>query len=215
MRGMLFSQMRPDPAWAADFHGWYDEEHIPARMALAGFAGASRYDEVKGDHHLAVYHLSDMSVLETPAYRALKEQPSARTAWMLKNVSLFTRYIAEEISDTGPAAAPAPVLFTVAFDVPADRIEEFDRWYETEHVPLLREVAGWRRVRRYAARPDQAGPRVTRFALHELADLAVLDAPERARARDTAWRARLAREPWFEANQRAVYKLRRAFTPAG
>jgi hypothetical protein len=209
-RGMLFSQMRPGVEWAARFHRWYDEEHIPARLAIPGFASACRYEET-GDHFLAVYHLDDMGALATPAYRALKEKPSKETAWMLANVTGFTRYTAELLGDTGPIPAPGAFLFTVAFDVPAERTAEFDRWYDEEHVPLLRKAKGWLRVRRYAARPDQAGPKATRFALHELADASVMNAPERQAARNTPWRAELAKEPWFEANHRNTYRLRRAF----
>jgi len=208
---ILFSQMRPGADWAGRFHRWYDEEHIPARLTLPGFAAARRYEEEHGDHFLAVYHLDDAKVLTTPAYRALKEQPSAETAWMLSNVSGFTRYIADQLADTGRVSGPATCLLAVAFDVPLTRSEEFDAWYTQEHVPLLMRVPGWLRVRRYAARSEQAGPHVTRFALHELAERSALGSPLREEARNTAWRGRLAAEPWFAANQRWVYRLRRAF----
>ena len=39
---ILFSQMEPRPL-TAEFHDWYENDHIPARMALPRFQGARRF----------------------------------------------------------------------------------------------------------------------------------------------------------------------------
>jgi len=210
-KGLLFSQMQPPPGEEADFDDWYSSEHIPARMALPGFASASRYQAVEGTpDHLACYFLDDLGVLQTPAYRRLKSHPSPRTAHMLGTVTGFTRYTCVEISDTAGGSAPPErepgVMMAVAFSVPDEDAEDFDAWYDSEHVPLLMEADGWLRVRRYRTLPGYDGPPWTHLALHELADLSALDAPERARARGTAWRARLAERPWFERSGRWLYR---------
>lgn len=210
MKGLLFSQMEPPPGWEDDFHDWYESEHIPARMALPGFAAAVRYAAETGTPRwLACYFLDDLGVLDTPEYRRLKTDPSERTARMLGAVSGFTRYTCRELSDTGApadgAAAPGR-LFAVAFSVPEADEAEFDAWYTEEHVPLLMAADGWLRVRRYRVLPGHDGPPWTHLALHELRDAAVLDAPERERARTTEWRDRLARRPWFTASGRWLYR---------
>lgn len=198
-RGMLFSQMSPPPELVDEFHDWYETEHIPARMAISGFRSAARYRlEGGSDDYLAVYFIDDLAALDTPEYRALKDEPSPRTDLMLKSVSGFTRYITEEISDTGvvdPEGSGA--LFVVAFAVPDSDADEFKGWYEEEHVPLLMKVPGWRRVRRYRSRPGSAGHPWTHFALHELDSPAVMDAPEREAARNTPRRDALAGRDWF------------------
>lgn len=202
--GLLFSQMEPPPGWEADFHDWYEQEHIPARMAIPGFAEAIRYEQ-DGDpetaRYLACYFLDDMGALETDVYRRLKSDPGERTARMLGNVRGFTRYIADQHSDTGPAGEATGALFVVAFPVPEADRAEFDAWYEEEHVPLLMGVPGWLRVRRYVVRPGFDGPPWTHFALHELRGPEVLDAPERAAARDTPWRAELSQRDWFRSGR--------------
>lgn len=205
--GMLFSQMHPPAGEEAEFHDWYHSEHIPDRMALPGFSHAIRYETDSGEpRFLAVYYLDDMSVLETPEYRALKEQPSARTAHMLESVTGFTRYIADLISDTGEVPMrESTVLSVVAFSVPASDEEQFEDWYQGEHVGLLMQVPGWLRVRRYRVRPGFAGLPFTHFALHELADASVMDAPERERARTTEKRDRLADRDWFSQSGRWLY----------
>jgi len=115
-------------------------------------------------------------------------------------------YSCEELSDTGPGARRAPVLMIVAFDVPPERAAMVERWYAEEHIELLRRVPGWLRARRYAVREWQGAPRYTSLALHELADMRVLDARERAWARSTAWRAVMQDEPWFRAAGRFIYQ---------
>ena len=207
MKGLLFSQMEPPEGWEDDFHDWYESEHIPARMALSGFDSAVRYEALEGEPRwLACYFLGDMGVLDTPAYRRLKADPGARTERMLANVAGFTRYLCDETFDSGAAAEEPGRLSVVAFAVPdADR-EEFDAWYEGEHIPMLLTAAGWLRVRRYRSRPGFAGPSWTDLALHELRDERALDTPERAAARSTARRDALTRHDWFGRSGRWLYR---------
>jgi hypothetical protein len=204
---MLFSQMEPPPGWDEDFHGWYDTEHIPARMALPGFESAVRYEAVEGEpRYLACYVISDMNVLETPEYRRLKSDPGERTVRMLANVRGFTRYLCDEISDTGDSDEESGALSVIAFEVPEADEAEFEEWYEGEHVGLLMQVPGWLRVRRYRVRPGFDGPGWTHLALHELRSADALDRPERAAARATVRRDALAGRPWFAASGRWLYR---------
>jgi len=205
--GLLFSQMEPPPELEAEFHDWYDHEHIPARMVLPGFASAVRYEAVEGTpRYLACYFLDDMAELASPAYTRLKKDPGERTARMLASVSGFTRYICDAISDTGPVATVPAVLSVVAFAVPPAAVEQFEAWYGDEHVRMLMKADGWLRVRRYAVRPGFDGPAWTHLALHELADVSAMDSPERAAARDTPRRAALADADWFSRSGRWLYK---------
>ena len=222
-RGLLFSQMEPPAGWEDDFHDWYERDHIPARMAIPGFAGAVRY-ELTGSEGgpqaaawLACYFLDDMAALDSPAYRELKRAPGERTERMLANVNGFTRYTADELSDTGapaPGGAEPQALLAIAFAVPDADVAEFDGWYEEEHVPLLMRVPGWLRVRRYRVRPGSEGPPWTHLALHELADAAALERPERAAARDTPRRAALARRDWFSSGRWVYRPIHRATAAA-
>ena len=56
-----------------DFNRWYNEEHLPERMAIPGFLSGARYEAVKGGpKHLACYELESAAVLESPG---LQEGP--------------------------------------------------------------------------------------------------------------------------------------------
>jgi hypothetical protein len=201
---VLFSEMTPGAEFEAEFNRWYDEEHIPIRMRCEGFIGAQRYRAEDAPNYLAVYELADLGVLSSDAYKAIKDHPSERTAWMLAHVSGFTRYLGREISGvarSAPVAPPidAPLIYAVFFNVPPDGTAEFDAWYETEHVPMLMECSDWLMVRRFEIVEGVPKP-FTRLALHYLADAKALSSPERERARVTDWRNRLAKNDWFKGS---------------
>jgi len=74
--------MAADPAVEADFTRWYDDEHVPAMLAVPGILNARRFKAVddgagfgvhpaQADHHyLAVYELESLDVVDTPEFRA-------------------------------------------------------------------------------------------------------------------------------------------------
>lgn len=197
--------MDPPPGEEGEFDAWYAEEHVPLRMKLPGFLGASRARAVQGEpSHLVVYWLQEPGALETPEYQRVKAEPSPRTAHMLDHVAAFTRFSGEEIGDAGERRA-GRYLYLVTFSVPEERKEEFDAWYEQDHVPLLLRHPSWVRCRRYAI-TEGVPEEVTRAAVHEIDDLAALASTERQQARESPWRLRLAEEPWFGSARYAVYE---------
>lgn len=206
MHGVLFSQMEPPNGLEEAFHHWYDTDHIPARLAIEGFIGASRYEALEGQpRYLAIYELADLDTLNDDGYVALKRSPSPKTSEMLGLVRNFTRFTCELISDTGPSDATGGHLAVVAFAVPPRREAAFDDWYDTEHTPALLEADDWLRVRRYRVVDGEGGP-WTRLAIHELASREVMASPERERARQGPKRAALAGDPWFSQSGRWLYR---------
>ncbi|NOW44737.1 hypothetical protein FHW96_000879 [Novosphingobium sp. SG751A] len=109
-------------------------------------------------------------------------------------------------SDTGPVNRPWGVIMLVAFDVPDAMTAQVERWYDDEHIELLMRAPGWLRARRYRVRSHTGGPRWTSMAFHELADISVMDSPERAFARSTPWRAELEKGAWFQGAGRGVFR---------
>ncbi|MGQ0549764.1 MAG: hypothetical protein ACT4PY_08875 [Armatimonadota bacterium] len=206
---VLFSQMSPDADWEDEFNEWYNLEHVPSRLAVPGFVGASRYVAAEGwPKYAVVYYLTGLHVLETPAYQQLKREPGERTARMLASVRGFTRYVAEEITRLLRPGAPgdanaASYLYTVLFAVPPDDDAEFNHWYDEEHCRILLRNRHWWQIRRYRVH-DSTPVQWTHLALHYLEDLSALDSPERREARATPWRAHLAARPWFRPEY-AVY----------
>jgi hypothetical protein len=210
-QAVLFSEMIPDPSFADRFHNWYDTHHVPIRVACEGFVSAQRYSRQGDGGFLAVYEMNDTGVLSSDAYKVIKNNPSEETAWMLANVTGFTRYLGGETSvvPAAPAAEAmmdAPVLYAVMFNVPAEHHADFDGWYETDHVPLLMQCKDWLMVRRLRIADGVPGS-YTHMALHYLADARALQSPEREAARNTPWRNRLAKHDWFKASYTVFDRL--------
>ncbi len=210
-RTILFSEMTPPQEREAAFNEWYDHEHIPIRMAAPGFKSAQRYRDGQTSNYLAVYEMDGPDALTTPEYSRIKNQPSDVTRSMLGAVSGFTRYIGRIIGAHSLPAAdllPASVLYAVFFQVPTERVADFDAWYAEDHVPLLLGDSRWMGTRRFEI-TDGAPSSYNRLALHYLSDRDVLESDARAKARATPWRARLAQEPWFQGKYLVFDKIGR------
>jgi len=208
---VLFSELSPDMDWEDEFNEWYDNHQIKSRMGVPGFASARRYRDPDRPNYLTVYEITDPEVLESAEYMKVRNQPNARTAWMLANMLDSSRYLGNEISDqlregAGEDSLDAPILDAGFFSVPDERAEDFNRWYQEEHVPLLLKCKDWLRVRRFEIYEGEPQP-WTHLSLHYLADMAALDSPERAAARGTDLYSRLAEEPWFQAGYQVFEAL--------
>ena len=213
---VLFSEMTPDKPWEDEFNSWYDTEHIPIRMKVPGFGGAQRYCRNERDY-LAIYEMDSAAALQSDAYREVKDNPSPVTARMLRDVSNFTRYIGDQISlsvNESVAAQSyrnAPVLYPVFFNVPKERLQEFDAWYDEDHIPALMGCADWWAVRRFDL-VDAHPKTFNRLALHYLGNEEALSSKARDKARSTEWRDRLACEPWFKGTYMIFRKHGERFT---
>ena len=218
-KAVLFSEMTPEAEWEESFNDWYNTEHIPIRMEVKGFQGARRYRHLEegSRKYLAVYEMDSAEVLNTQEYRNVKDFPSERTAWMLENVNDFTRYTCSLISEAVASHAQghpydAPILYPVFFAVPEERQEEFNRWYEEDHVPTLLNCSDWLACRRYKIDSGVPG-NWTHLALHYLKDLKALESEERKIAHESEWRKRLAKEDWFKGHYLYFEKIKN-FSPA-
>jgi hypothetical protein len=97
---------------------------------------------------------------------------------------VFRRWACEQIDPGGALPPPGSRALALACgDIPVEHEAEFHRWYDEEHVPLLRRVDGVLAARRFRAR--SGNPRY--IALYDLADERV--------PRSAGWRAALG-TPW-------------------
>jgi hypothetical protein len=201
MTAVLLAVLRPEDDDAEDFFTWYEAEHVVGRLAVPGFRDAHRYratdDPGTG---ILVYELDALDTLATPQYRKLQSDTEEATRTRMGALSTFIRVTGEVIQEHGEADGPAPLLFVVAFAVPEDEVDDLDAWYAHEHVPTLLQADAWLGVRLVDVADSNTG--WTRVAIHRLADVSALEAPERKAAGETEWRKRLGERPWFLASAR-------------
>ena len=142
-----------------DFNRWYNEEHLPERLAVPGFLSGARYEAAKsGPKHLACYELEDAAVLESAAYKRVQSHP---TDWTRRcsPEAIGTTYIRNVYTMIHPKAvtpeiagsAMAPALQIGRMDVPPEVDRDFNDWYNTIYVPNYEKVPGVIRGRRYRA----------------------------------------------------------------
>jgi hypothetical protein len=188
----------PDNTFAFDV--WYANHYLPQFFGGDRFVCLRRYLNPMRCSFLAVFEARD----------ALEAEVEARQRPEHALVRSHERLVADYIGGrTAPWADERPfeadILYPVFFRVPAAREQEFNAWYEDEHMELLQRCAYWPMSRRYRIR-DTGDRGFTHVALHYLTDLRALESPERDQARSTPWRDRLATEPWFKAEYRVYYR---------
>jgi hypothetical protein len=84
--------------------------------------------------------------------------------------------------------SPAPWLYIVHTDIPDDIVDDYNAWYDDEHLPRLVGVPGVERARRYVADGALSPRYLTAY------DLTIKDAFESAaglKARKTPWTERM------------------------
>jgi hypothetical protein len=99
---------------------------------------------------------------------------------------MFTFDLVRDVGVT--LTSPAPWLYLVHTDIPADIVDDYNAWYDQEHLPRLVGVPGVERARRYVADPGLSPRYLTAY------DLSIKDAfesPEGLKARKTPWTERM------------------------
>ncbi len=105
-KGLLLVTMDVDEEYEEELNDWYDEEHVPERLAGPGFVSARRFRLCEGSsagqsRYLAIYELDSPQVLDTPEYLALVP-PTRRWTALLPHVRVI-RNVYTDITKEPPA----------------------------------------------------------------------------------------------------------------
>lgn len=116
-RGLLLTLTEPPAAMEEEFNAWYDEEHVPERLAIPGFRSAQRWvaDVAPGmGKYLATYELDSLAVLSSSEYLSRFENPTPWTRRCLGKAVVFKRWACEQV--TPGTADPHPATKAVLLD---------------------------------------------------------------------------------------------------
>lgn len=93
--GLLLAVMEPPATGEAEFHDWYDTEHVPERARLDGFLSALRFVCTDGaPRYMALYDLTGLHVLAGGAYAAISGE--RLSPWSRRMLSIVhSRYSVE------------------------------------------------------------------------------------------------------------------------
>ena len=112
-RGLLLTLTEPPPAMEEEFNAWYDDEHLPERLAIPGFRSARRWvaDVEPGEgKYLATYELDSLAVLESPAYLARFHNQTPWSRRCLGKAVVFKRWACEQLGNADPHPASQAIF---------------------------------------------------------------------------------------------------------
>lgn len=142
-RGLLLTLTEPPAGMEEEFNAWYDQEHLPERLAIPGFRSARRW--VRGKTYLATYELDAPGVLQSAAYLARWQNPTPWSRRCLDRCVTFKRWACEQFEPG--AADPHPAAKGLIVTMPPEAF------------------SGALQSRRFAADSGE------NIALHEISDL--------------------------------------------
>ena len=146
-KGILIAAMNFSDVAEDEFHDWYDTEHIPERLAVPGFLNAERWIGASDPKDsVALYDLDNVGVLHSPPYLAVGgANGSPWTKRVTGRVTHMIMRLEGEQILPGDALAPvgrAQALLLIAMNVAPEHEDEFNEWYNNEHLPALGAVPG-------------------------------------------------------------------------
>jgi hypothetical protein len=182
---LIFSRVSPTPATVDDWLAWEVGTHMRELVAAPGLEVATLYEAVRDSvpevyrpacTHAVIYRAEDANGLE--AYAESEEFKAAIGGAVKRRTQLdpvdfapFTTTLCEVEAVHGQTDGSSAILVQ-RYEVGDERADEFDRWFEHEHIAALTSVPGVTGVRslrairtdlaaRFAKRA-QVGP--TRFS---------------------------------------------------
>tara|TARA_B100001765_G_scaffold110500_2_gene68673 strand:- start:1913 stop:2587 length:675 start_codon:yes stop_codon:yes gene_type:complete len=138
-----------------EFNRWYNEEHIAEILTVPGVLDAARYEAVKGGpKHLACYELeSPSAVLGDGFTKRTKSKWSETMGPTLIGQNFFNplyqMIFPDSVSGEMENSGMAPALQIGRMNIPVERTEEWNQWYNSTFVPNFETVPGCIRGRRF------------------------------------------------------------------
>jgi len=175
--GLLMVYCDVAPAHEEEFNRWYNEEHIPERLAIPGVLNAARYKAVEGGPtYLACYELTSADAWYAEAWQRWLRHPTAWSQRMAPSViglsyirNLYRRIYPEDVPAETAQAEMSAVLLIGRMSVPAPLEAMFNDAYNQERLPMCRRIPGYIRARRFEAVMGE--PKYA--TVHEMASLDV------------------------------------------
>ncbi|KAK0219860.1 hypothetical protein IW262DRAFT_1448371 [Armillaria fumosa] len=204
-QGLVLVLAENGPAIADDrFNDWYNNEHAPARLTVPGYITATRYQATDSQKptYLTVYDISSPDVADSPEFQALKHKASDNEKDIMPKIQFLSRRIYQAIgtfthSASVPSSFPGKYVLTAELEVKPEFEEEFNKWFNEEHIGLLEKIPGWLRGRRYSlvtatSRREAIGKPVFKYlAVHDFDNGEFMKTPEWAAAIDTPWKTKV------------------------
>jgi hypothetical protein len=173
---------------------WYDNTYLKARTKIPGVVAGRRAKGVVGSiQNIVVYDLTDFVIpysrewQEADAAVAADSPPPAPVADALGAMEQWVYRQIFTIVEGDYEPENTEILHGAFFEVPSRDQDEFNDWYNSEHVEFVKTVEGYRNCRRFQALEEP-----TKFcALYDVVSVAHSDAKNVAAQNYTPWANRV------------------------
>jgi len=202
-RGLLIAAFNFSKASENEFNDWYDLEHIPERERVPGFEVCERWIGVDDNKQsLATYDLAALEVLSSVEYKKIAYENLS--PWSKRVTGQCDRILRFEGNQILPgsekATAQAGGILMVAINISKEFEDDFNAWYDEEHISNLRNVPGVLTARRFKSFSGSHAY----VALYHLEKPEVTQTSEWSNAIETAWSSRI--RPHFQNRIRILAK---------
>jgi hypothetical protein len=94
-----------------EFNRWYQEQHVPERLALQGFKTARRYHVIDGQPaYMAVYECDSIEVFASKAYQERLANPTDWTRKIMPGFRNMLRSVCRETWSTGTGVGGGAIV---------------------------------------------------------------------------------------------------------
>ena len=97
---VLVVTMEMDEADEAEFNEWYNEQHLPERMAIPGYVSARRFKLKDGNNalkYLCIWEMVDGSPLQSEMYKDQNAHPTELYLRVNKTIKVRTRGLYHQV----------------------------------------------------------------------------------------------------------------------
>lgn len=133
-----------DPKMEEEFNRWYNSEHEHLLLKVPGVIWTYRGINLdgKGPKYFFLYAHENICVQKSDQYKA-----ASRTEWAKSIRPFLKNFQAMNCEVIVPGPIPthlreSNIIRTVQVDVKPEKDEDFNNWYDKEHIPLLEKVPG-------------------------------------------------------------------------
>lgn len=226
-KALLFVKLDPPVNKERDFNNWYNNRHIADRLSIRGFLSARRFTWIEGvpeeyaitpeAEYLALYDLTSINVLRDKPYQQLREKeaklPPQSFETHIFELPRFARGVYEQIfpENREYTIPQTGFVFVVGHEVPRNRHQEFNVWYNTEHIPALLAVPGFQSVRRFKLNRreippvvDRGGTLSTYLTVWDIENERILESEAFRKASRSPWTAWI--RSWYTRKICALYR---------
>jgi hypothetical protein len=196
-----------------ELNAWYELEHIPQLLSVPGIVSATRYSELEHGTKMyrAFYELRDEQVILSEEFNRLITK---RTPWSTRLYALYDnqyrlRNTYRLLATAGKGSHySARCLYCFKADVAPEVEQDFNDWYDKEHLEAMAGVPGCVSARRFVSVEGQQ----KYMALYDLESPDVVNSEAWQKAANTSWTAKI--RPHFRNPAKGYYELIRPMVSA-